>query len=86
MMNRREVGFIVSFIEAVRRWPFVRVLLVEDDLSLGEVVQRGLIEEGHAVDLERTLSGARRARRDQRLPSRRARPRPARRRRPGVVP
>jgi two-component system OmpR family response regulator len=39
----------------------VRILLVEDDISLGGVVQRGLGEEGHAVDLERTLAGARRA-------------------------
>jgi len=39
----------------------VRVLLVEDDPSLGTVLQRALSEEGHAVDLERTLSGARRA-------------------------
>lgn len=39
----------------------MRVLLVEDDPSLGGVVQRGLIEDGHAVDLERTLAGARRA-------------------------
>lgn len=39
----------------------MRVLLVEDDPSLGVVVQRGLIEEGHAVDLERTLASARRA-------------------------
>lgn len=39
----------------------VRVLVVEDDVSLGSVVQRGLIEDGHAVDLERTLAGARRA-------------------------
>jgi two-component system OmpR family response regulator len=39
----------------------VRVLVVEDDVSLGDVLQRGLIEDGHAVDLERTLSGARRA-------------------------
>ncbi len=39
----------------------MRVLLVEDDVSLGTVVQRGLIEEGHAVDLERTLASARRA-------------------------
>ena len=37
----------------------VRVLLVEDDVSLGEVVQRGLGEDGHAVDWERTLAGAR---------------------------
>ena len=39
----------------------MRVLVVEDDPSLGDVVRRGLIEDGHAVDLERTLSGARRA-------------------------
>ncbi|MGD9796334.1 MAG: response regulator transcription factor [Acidimicrobiia bacterium] len=36
----------------------MRVLLVEDDVSLGAVVLRGLIEEGHAVDLERTVAGA----------------------------
>lgn len=35
--------------------------MVEDDVSLGAVVQRGLAEDGHAVDLERTLAGARRA-------------------------
>lgn len=45
----------------VERWPIVRVLVVEDDVSLGHVVQRGLAEDGHAVDLERTLAGARRA-------------------------
>ncbi|MCX6523001.1 MAG: response regulator transcription factor [Actinobacteria bacterium] len=39
----------------------MRVLVVEDDVSLGGVVQRGLSEDGHAVDLERTLAGARRA-------------------------
>jgi DNA-binding response OmpR family regulator len=39
----------------------VRVLLVEDDASLGTVLQRALAEEGHAVDLQRTLEGARRA-------------------------
>jgi len=37
------------------------VLVVEDDPSLGQVVQRGLAEGGHTVDLERTLAGARRA-------------------------
>ena len=37
------------------------MLLVEDDISLGSVVQRGLVEDGHAVDWERTLAGARRA-------------------------
>ena len=50
-----------EFIVGVRRYRFVRVLLVEDDPSLGGVVQRGLIEDGHAVDLVRTLAGARRA-------------------------
>ena len=39
----------------------MRVLLVEDDPSLGAVLRRALAEEGHAVDLERTLGGARRA-------------------------
>ncbi len=39
----------------------MRVLVVEDDVSLGGVVQRGIVEDGHAVDLERTLAGARRA-------------------------
>ena len=39
----------------------MRVLLVEDDPSLGTVLRRALTEEGHAVDLERTLRGARRA-------------------------
>jgi DNA-binding response OmpR family regulator len=42
----------------LRQSVVVRVLLVEDDASLGAVVLRGLIEEGHAVDLERTVSGA----------------------------
>ncbi len=37
------------------------MLLVEDDPSLGTVLQRAISEEGHAVDLERTLTGARRA-------------------------
>ena len=39
----------------------MRVLLVEDDAALGSVIQRGLAEEGHAVDWERTLHGARTA-------------------------
>jgi DNA-binding response OmpR family regulator len=33
-------------------------LVVEDDPALGAVVLRGLIEEGHAVDLQRTLRTA----------------------------
>ena len=37
----------------------LRILVVEDDISLGQVVQRGLAEDGHAVDWERSLRGAR---------------------------
>jgi DNA-binding response OmpR family regulator len=36
----------------------VRVLVVEDDPALGRVVQRGLVEEGHAVDLAASLADA----------------------------
>ena len=36
----------------------MRLLLVEDDAALGAVIQRGLVEEGHAVDWERTVAGA----------------------------
>jgi DNA-binding response OmpR family regulator len=36
----------------------VRLLLVEDDGALGAVIQRGLVEEGHAVDWERSVAGA----------------------------
>lgn len=36
----------------------MRLLVVEDDATLGAVIQRGLAEEGHAVDWERTLHGA----------------------------
>ncbi len=36
----------------------MRILLVEDDPTLGTVVQRGLVEDGHAVDWERTLASA----------------------------
>jgi DNA-binding response OmpR family regulator len=39
----------------------MRVLLVEDDPALGTVIQRGLVEDGHAVDWERTLRASRRA-------------------------
>jgi DNA-binding response OmpR family regulator len=35
--------------------------VVEDDVVLGVVVKRGLEEDGYAVDLERTLAGARHA-------------------------
>jgi len=37
----------------------LRILVVEDDVSLGPVIQRGLVEDGHAVDWERTLAAAR---------------------------
>ena len=36
----------------------VRILVVEDDAALGSVVRRGLIEEGHAVDLAPTFREA----------------------------
>ncbi len=36
----------------------VRLLLVEDDASLGQVLVRGLVEEGHAVDHVMTVAGA----------------------------
>lgn len=39
----------------------MRVLVVEDDVSLGDVVRRGLAEAGYTVDLERSLAGARNA-------------------------
>lgn len=39
----------------------MRVLVVEDDITLGDIVRRGLVEDGHAVDWERTLAGARAA-------------------------
>jgi len=35
----------------------VRLLVVEDDPALGEVLARGLREEGHAVDLEGSVAG-----------------------------
>jgi DNA-binding response OmpR family regulator len=49
----------VVFIVGVRSWTVVRLLVVEDDLSLGRVVVRGLSEDGHAVDWARTLAEAR---------------------------
>ena len=39
----------------------VRLLVVEDDPALGAVVQRGLREDGHSVDLAATIAGATRA-------------------------
>jgi DNA-binding response OmpR family regulator len=36
----------------------MRLLVVEDDRALGAVIQRGLVDEGHAVDWERTIAGA----------------------------
>ncbi|MFT7648156.1 MAG: DNA-binding response OmpR family regulator [Candidatus Poriferisodalaceae bacterium] len=34
------------------------MLVVEDDLALGQVLQRGLLDEGYAVDLARTYAAA----------------------------
>ena len=39
----------------------MRLLLVEDDPALGEVVRRGLREDHHSVDLETSVLGARHA-------------------------
>lgn len=39
----------------------MRLLIVEDDPALGQILVRGLAEEGHAVDLEPTCAGARHA-------------------------
>ena len=39
----------------------MRLLVVEDDPALGEVVRRGLRESGHSVDWETTVTGARHA-------------------------
>ena len=39
----------------------MRLLVVEDDPALGEVVCRGMREDGHSVDLEATVLGARHA-------------------------
>jgi len=36
----------------------MRLLVVEDDRALGEVLRRGLVEDGHAVDLVGTLADA----------------------------
>ncbi len=36
----------------------MRLLLVEDDQSLAKVIQRGLVEEGHAVDHASTVADA----------------------------
>jgi DNA-binding response OmpR family regulator len=36
----------------------MRLLVVEDDPTLGDVLARGLREEGHAVDLEASVNGA----------------------------
>jgi DNA-binding response OmpR family regulator len=36
----------------------MRVLVVEDDATLGGVLRRGLVEEGYAVDLVRTVAAA----------------------------
>jgi DNA-binding response OmpR family regulator len=39
----------------------MRVLVVEDDAALAEVIRRGLSEDGHGVDIEGTVAGAERA-------------------------
>ncbi len=39
----------------------MRVLVVEDDAPLAEVIRRGLAEDGHGVDVEATAAGAERA-------------------------
>ena len=44
--------------EEMRHWAPVRLLLVEDDPSLARVIERGLTEEGHAVDHASTLARA----------------------------
>jgi len=36
----------------------MRLLVVEDDRALGEVLRRGLVEDGHAVDLAPTIAEA----------------------------
>ena len=36
----------------------VRILIVEDELKMASLLSRGLMEEGHAVDVERTGDGA----------------------------
>lgn len=36
----------------------MRLLVVEDDRALGEVIRRGLVEDGHAVDLAATVAAA----------------------------
>ena len=36
----------------------MRLLVVEDDLTLGQILQRGLTEDGYAVDVEPTSAGA----------------------------
>jgi DNA-binding response OmpR family regulator len=56
-----EVAVIRSFMHASRSVGHdagMRLLVVEDDPTLGAVIARGLAEEGHAVDWERTLRDA----------------------------
>lgn len=49
--------FIASSWKSWDNW-VVRLLLVEDDASLGKVLVRGLVEEGHAVDHASTIAEA----------------------------
>ena len=39
----------------------MRLLVVEDDVALGQIIVRGLTEDGYAVDLEATSAGAQHA-------------------------
>ena len=39
----------------------MRLLVVEDDVALGQILVRGLTEDGYAVDLEATSAGAQHA-------------------------
>ncbi len=52
-----RVGFIRSSPDRCDNGP-VRLLVVEDDRSLANVLVRALTEEGHAVDHEATVAGA----------------------------
>ncbi len=39
-------------ITSIRRYWVVRILVIEDDITLARVVRRGLLKTGHTVDLE----------------------------------
>ncbi len=46
----------------------MRILVIEDAPSIASLLKRGLQEEGHAVDVEGTLTGARRQLREAEVP------------------